>query len=258
MLRSAALFALALLVGCVERTAPEAEMPVRPVVSESEPAPGIAVVELFTSEGCSSCPPADDVLRDLAARADETGEPILPLSFHVDYWNRLGWTDPYSDAAYTARQRAYAASGAFDRGRVFTPAMIVGGQDGFVGSRRQTAEARVRAALDATPQASVRLATETRGRTVTVEHGVEGAPDGARLHLALVEDDTAQDVTRGENRGRRLAHARVVRDFVTTEAGSGTATLTVPNGLDLDEARVVGYVQPGEVGPVLGAAQVRL
>ena len=143
-----------------------------------EPAGGVAVVELFTSEGCSSCPPADAVLRDLAARADETGEPIYALSFHVDYWDRLGWADPYADAAHTARQRATAAAGGFDAGRVFTPAMIVGGADGFVGSNRRTAEARVAEALATPPPATVRLSARGEGGAVSVGYAVEGAPDG--------------------------------------------------------------------------------
>ena len=251
-----AAIALALLAGCAERPAPEAAVPVRP--ASLEPAGGVAVVELFTSEGCSSCPPADAVLRDLAARADETGEAIYALSFHVDYWDRLGWADPYSDPAHTARQRATAAAGGFDAGRVFTPAMIVGGAGGFVGSNRRTAEVRVAEALATPPPATVRLSARGEGGAVSVRYAVEGAPEGARLHLALVQDEAAQDVTRGENRGRRLSHARVVRAFATVAAGRGTATLGAPADLDLDGSRVVAYVQPGEVGSVLGAAEAQL
>lgn len=211
------------------------------------------MVELFTSEGCSSCPPANDLLRQLADGVDG----VVPLSFHVDCWNRLGWADPYSDPAHTARQRAYAAAGAFG-GRVYTPAMIVGGEGGFVGSQRQTAGSEITQVQEAETPATVRLAARVDGRAVAVEHDVQGAPPGARLHLALVQGDTAQEVTHGENRGRRLAHARVVREFVTTDAGRGTTALSAPNDLDLSQARVVGHVPPGEVGPVLGAAQARL
>jgi hypothetical protein len=263
-MRFAVLFSLLTVAGCspsgtpdTQAATPAVEADEAELVETSTPSTGVAVVELFTSEGCSSCPSADEVLRDLATHADETGEPVIPLSFHVDYWNRLGWADPYSDAQYTARQRAYARAGAFD-GRVYTPGMVVAGEGGFVGSRRQTADAQVERALAKDPSATVRLVARSDGRSVTVEHAVGGAPEGARLHLALVEDDTAQDVTRGENRGRRLAHARVVRAFETVAAGDGSATLMAPAGLDLDHARVVGYVQPDEVGPVLGAAQVRL
>lgn len=232
-----------------ESTLPTADLDV--------PTAGIAVVELFTSEGCSSCPPADAVLRDLAARADSTGETLIPLSFHVDYWDRLGWADPYSDPAYTARQRAYASADAFER-RVYTPAMIVNGSGGFVGSQRATATAHVTDALASSPRVTLSLTARLADDRVTVTHRASDAPDGAVLHLALVEDGASQNVTRGENRGRRLAHARVVRAFDTVRLGTESTQLALPPDLPASGARVVGWVQDGEVGAVWGAAQVSL
>ena len=256
----ALLIAALALSACTDRPEAVAAPMSEPAAAASEASSrtdGVAVVELFTSEGCSSCPPADRVLKDFADRADESGEAILPLSFHVDYWNRLGWADPYSSAAFTARQRAYAAAGAFDRGRVYTPATIVNGRNGFVGSRRATAERAVARALEAAPATTLDLEVAVSGRDVTVRYDA-AAPDGAVVHLALVEDDTSQDVTRGENRGRRLVHARVVRAFETVEAGAGTATLRLPSDLEAEGARIVGYVQDGPVGRILGGTQARL
>src|SRR5271167_1475342 len=104
-----------------------------------------AVVELFTSEGCSSCPPADAALAEMAANARKSGAPVFALAFHVDYWNYLGWTDRFSDAAYTRRQSDYAR--AFNTDQVYTPQMIVNGVDQFVGSDRDAAKRAIDAAL---------------------------------------------------------------------------------------------------------------
>ncbi|MEM9863798.1 MAG: DUF1223 domain-containing protein, partial [Myxococcota bacterium] len=152
----------------------------------------VALVELFTSEGCSSCPPADEVLRGL------DGEGIIPLSFHVDYWNRLGWRDPFSDAAFTERQRAYAR--VFDEGRVYTPQAVVNGRFGLVGSRAAALRARIREASRLTG-ATVELSLHRDGRELEVSHEVEGASAQAAVHLALVESQLETNVRRGENRG---------------------------------------------------------
>src|SRR6476620_3102500 len=107
---------------------------------------GFAVVELFTSEGCSSCPPADAVLARLAADTRDRGLAVYPLAFHVDYWDRLGWRDPHSAKAYTDRQYAYAAAlGA--AGQVYTPQMVVNGTAAFAGSNAREADRQVAAAL---------------------------------------------------------------------------------------------------------------
>ncbi len=213
-------------------------------------ASGVAVVELFTSEGCSSCPPADRLLVDLAGRDDPR---LLPLAFHVDYWNRLGWTDPFSDAAYSRRQRAYAR--AFGSGRVYTPQLIVNGRRELVGSRRREAQAAVEQALEQPAQALVHVHADATGETVSVVYGVEDAPEGAVLHLALVQRQAEQAVPRGENGGKTLHHANVVRVFETVSAGTGTRSLALPGGLRPAEVAVIAYVQDPATMQVYGAAQ---
>ena len=226
--------------------------PVAPAASEaSEP---LVVAELFTSEGCSSCPPADRLLRSLADEA-EAGAPILALSYHVDYWDRLGWADPFGSPAWTARQRAYAAS--LD-GRVYTPQLVVGGDVGVVGSRSLLVRAALAVGGREAYPATLALRPVPEGRAVRVAYAVEGAPDGARLHLLLVQRAAASDVRRGENQGRRLDHANVVRAAETREAGEGTAVLALPDGLDAADVFVAALVQPDRVGPILGAARAEL
>ena len=211
----------------------------------SAPVP-FALVELFTSEGCSSCPPADALLGDLAGR-----DGVVALAFHVDYWDYLGWRDPYADAAYTQRQRAYGRR--FD-GRVYTPQMVVNGAVGFVGSRRQEAERHIGDALAQPAPVTVSATVRPEGDGLAVAYEAPGAPEDAVLHLAVAERTTAQEVRRGENQGRRLAHTHVVRTLRTVEAGRGTAVLPLPDGLTPDDVRVAAWVQEGVAGPVLGAA----
>ena len=228
-----------------------ASPPTEPVaLLHAEP---VAVVELFTSEGCSSCPSADRLLVDLAERDNPR---VLPLAFHVDYWNRLGWADPFSDAAFSQRQRAYAR--AFQSGRVYTPQMIVNGQREFVGSRRHEAQAAIKEALAQEATASVSLLAQTDGPVLSVAYAVEGAPEGAVLHLALVQRHAEQAVPRGENRGKTLRHANVVRAFETVAPGTGTRRFTPPAGLRFDEVGVVAYVQDPATMQVFGAAEAGL
>lgn len=176
---------------------------------------------------------------------------MIALSFHVDYWNDLGWRDPYSDAAHTERQRAYARR---LPDRVYTPQMVVNGRFGFVGSRRQEAERHVADALAAPLPVSVAATLRAEGGALVVRYTVVDAPEGAVLYLAVVERTAAQSVRRGENRGRRLRHTHVVRVLRSMEAGDGTASLPLPDDLTPDAVRLAAWVQAGEAGPVLGAA----
>ena len=128
----------------------------------------VAVVELFTSQGCSSCPPADAVLSRVDELAREKKLSVYVLSFHVDYWNRLGWTDPYSDDEFTRRQNQYA--GLFRSNRVYTPQMIVNGQTEFVGSDAKRATQAIRRALTRDADHRVRMEVEVEAESVRVRY----------------------------------------------------------------------------------------
>jgi hypothetical protein len=235
-----------------------------PEARADEPLPvaakdGVAVVELFTSEGCSSCPPADAVLARLAGRPG-----VFALSFHVDYWDDLGWPDRFASAENTARQRAYARSMAA-RG-LYTPQLVVGGTDAFVGSDGERADAGVSKALAA--PSPVHLSLRPRGGATTtdavVDYESSGAPAGAVLDVAVVERSASSEVRAGENAGKTLHHANVVRAFVTAPLASpsGSVSLHLPQTLRREDADVIAYVQqPSGAGPgmpVLGAASARL
>ncbi|WP_407050958.1 DUF1223 domain-containing protein [Methyloraptor flagellatus] len=200
------------------------------------------VVELFTSQGCSSCPPADRFLTELSRERSD----VLPLAFHVTYWNGLGWTDPFSFEAATRRQAAYGAR--FGDGS-YTPEMVIDGRLGVVGSDRLRATAAIeaaRAAQSAAPDISVR-----RGRT-----GVEvrvGAGEGAgRVVLVGYDRQHETSIGRGENRGRTLTESNIVRSFVPVGTWTGARAafeVPVPPG----EAFAVLVERDG--GGILGAAR---
>jgi hypothetical protein len=219
---------------------------------------GFAVVELFTSEGCSSCPPADDVLRDVAAQAMRSGRHVYPLAFHVDYWNSLGWPDPYSSGLATDRQHAYAR--ALGEQGVYTPEMIVNGRDAFVGSDASRAHRSIDAALRGREIARIELKTKVIDDAVTVDYTVTNAPKGHLLELALVQNAAETHVRAGENAGRTLRHADVVRSFRTVEldvARTGHVAFA-PARAPASRASIVAFVQSPETMAIVGAARADL
>ncbi len=170
------------------------------------------VVELFTSEGCSSCPPADALLQEITARMP-AGVEIIPLSEHVDYWDHLGWRDPFSSSLFSARQQAYGDY--FKSNNIYTPQMIVDGLQQFLGSDSEQARKAVRfAARQPKATVSVRLAG-TKGRiNVHVDELAEAKVDRADVFLVVTESGLANSVQTGENAGHRLTHTGVVRSLV--------------------------------------------
>ena len=176
------------------------------------------VVELFSSEGCSSCPPADENLATLAREQPVEGVEILPLELHVDYWNRLGWADPFSSAAFTGNPSSSATHAqAFGQRGTYTPQMVVDGSRELLGSKTEKAKQAIAAAAREEGRATVAIERAERG----VRVAVTGAPDGADVLVAVTEADLATDVPRGENAGSHLAHAPVVRDLERIGAVSG-------------------------------------
>ena len=218
------------------------------------------VIELFTSQGCSSCPPADRLLTEIDSLRDEHGLPIYCLSFHVDYWNSLGWKDPYSSKLYTQRQRDYSA--AFRSNRVYTPQMIVNGETEFVGSRGADAKAALRSALatPATTAVTLQATLTSDEASADVEFRVRGHERGSVLNVALVQDEVANEVPRGENAGRELAHVQVVRALkaVSLDEAKGKVKLKLSPDLATGALGVIAYVQDPRSMRISGAAAVGL
>ncbi len=219
------------------------------------------LVELFTSEGCSSCPPADAVLARLAESQPVPGAVVIALSEHVDYWNHLGWSDPYSSKLLSERQGAYAAS--FRNSGVYTPQVVVDGRAELVGSDERGVE-RAIASASREPKLEVALARGHAASSLRVRVAPSGAPAKgveADVLLAIVEDDLHSQVGRGENSGRRLSHTAVVRrlDVIGRVVDGGAFDKEVPVSLDpawkLEKLSAVVFVQERPAGKVLGAAR---
>jgi hypothetical protein len=192
-----------------------------PAAQANPQASGVAVVELFTSEGCSSCPPADRVLAKLAARAKADSLPLYPLSFHVDYWNYLGWRDRFSSESFSERQHKY--SGISASGSTYTPQIVVNGEAECVGSNAPQVEALIAAALSREPRTKIELGARRGEHGIEVSYRVSGDTRGRVLNLALVEPRADSRVERGENAGERLAHVNVVRRFTSLPLSEGLA-----------------------------------
>ncbi len=222
------------------------------------------VLELFTSEGCSSCPPADDVLARLERTQPVSGTEIVPLSFHVDYWNQLGWTDPYSSPDFSLRQEQY--SDVFGGDRVYTPQMVVDGSREFVGNESLAIKAI--AAASTQPKATIAMSLvspcgvspELKVSVGTVSRQLK--TDAPELLIAMSEDGLTSEVKRGENAGRTLHHTAVVRKLRSlgeVKAESGKPFLASTRLL-LDKAwkrgalRVVAFLQEKKSHRIIGAA----
>lgn len=228
------------------------------------------VLELFTSEGCSSCPPADAFLAKLEEQQPIAGAEIIALEEHVDYWDHQGWIDPFSSAQWTQRQESYAA-GFGDHG-VYTPELVVNGRSGFVGSHESYAYRAIASAV-AQPRTRISLSllkSERRDQAhlkVEVEK-LQGAEPGdvAEVWLAITENALHSAVLGGENSGHDLHHAAVLRWLhkAGTANANAAATFTGDAELKFDSAwkrtnlRVVAFVQEKRSRHILGAASARV
>jgi hypothetical protein len=220
------------------------------------------LVELFTSEGCSSCPPADALLMRLGQKQPVREADVIVLEEHVDYWDRLGWKDPFSSEVATARQEEYGE--AFGGRQVYTPQMVVDGHAEFVGSSESEALRAVRSA-SAAPKPAVRLSWADGGMLVIHVEPLTNATRGdtAQVVLAVTENLLRSDVNRGENAGRALEHDGVVRQLITvgkadTGANGFSSTIAVRavhewNGANL---RAIVFVQERHSRRVLAAAAI--
>lgn len=229
------------------------------------------LVELFTSEGCSSCPPADELLTRLEKSQPVAGAEVIVLSEHVDYWNRLGWKDPYSSAEFSRRQSDYARL--FNTDDVYTPQMVVDGRVQFVGSNSAKArEAIEDAAHGSKSNVIVNIASEDKSAaSLTLEIRIEGLPetsngDSADVLLAITESGLRSNVSSGENAGRRLTHSGVVRKLsrigsIESQKGgmfSGQPVVRIEKAWNRENLKAVIFVQERTKRRVLGAVALSL
>lgn len=219
----------------------------------------IALVELFTSQGCSSCPSADKVLSKLVEKAESSGKPLYGLSFHVSYWNRLGWKDPFSKEVYTDRQRKYGAT--LNTSSIYTPQMIVNGKYQFVGSSQTKADQAIKRAMGQAAKTEVAINNVTLSdEVVSIDYTLNGTFKDTFLNIAIVERDLKNHVPRGENQGLTLHHDNVVRSFKTVYSQqTGAVTIDLPaNLVDPAKTSIIVYVQNKRNLEVYGASRTSL
>lgn len=223
------------------------------------------VVELFTSEGCSSCPPADALLAKLEEAQPINGAQILAVEEHVDYWDSLGWKDPYSSFEWTMRQQQY--SEAFGSGSIYTPQMVVDGRAEFVGSRGRQAEKEVLQAAriaktDVIVTPDKPAADGTQQFTIRVGRLAGGASaDTAEVWLGVTESKLQSAVTRGENAGENLRHTSVLRtlkkigkaELNKNQAFAGEQRVRLDSAWKRENTRVIVFVQERRSRKILGA-----
>ena len=212
----------------------------------------VVLVELFTSEGCSSCPPADALLERLDRSQPIPGAQIVVLSEHVDYWNRIGWADPYSSPAFSARQEQYARR--FRTQGPYTPQMVVDGRSEFVGNDARNAESAIRSAIKHA-RSTIHIAEEGGSAIIEVGPLPPGTARKAAVFAAYAADSGTQDVLRGENKGRRLHHVAIVKDL--KQIGTVDDRTEFKARIPIDSAaRFIVFVQEFGNGPVWGTAML--
>jgi hypothetical protein len=207
---------------------------------ETKASHGFAVVELFTSEGCSSCPAADEAVIDMAKQYKTN---VFILGFHVDYWNHLGWKDAFSNPDYSERQKQYASS--FSLNSIYTPQIVVNGKTEFVGSEKNKLQRAIEKELSSNITSSIGLsAKENEGKKVMVNFKIANLAS-SNINIALVELHAESNVAKGENQGRQLRHINIVRDFKTVDATGkqNSVYLNIPAGLSKKDCSVIAFVQ---------------
>ena len=219
------------------------------------PPAAMPVIELFTSQGCSSCPAADALLQKYATRRD-----VVALTFNVDYWDYLGWKDTLASPKYSARQRAYAK--VRGDGRIYTPQVVVNGVAHVVGSVGRDIDRAVAETAGQLAKSRVPVEVRSEGGRIVIDVGsgaVEGGPADATIWLAAIQREAEVPIRAGENRGRSLKYFNIVRELTPVGMWSGKAARFE---IAADAVKVPGVescavlVQSGKAGPIIGAAML--
>ncbi len=212
------------------------------------------VLELFTSQGCSSCPAADELLDEI--KTEHKDKNVFVLSYHVDYWNRLGWKDPFSSSTYSDYQRDYAQQ--FNSRSIYTPQLVVNGDIHFTGSNRGKAIQAIDEYKKTKSLTTISLDNiEKKASEISLDYNVEGK-DFKQLTLVLVVAERITKVQRGENRSRTLTNTNIVATRLLKSEGSGKVTLQIPNWvLEKDELSVIAYTQDDKL-KTTGAISIKI
>jgi hypothetical protein len=217
---------------------------------------GFAVLELFTSEGCSSCPPADELLAKIQKESGEKA--VYILAYHVDYWDRLGWKDAYSNADFSKRQFQYGDW--LHLSPIYTPQLIINGKTQYLGSDESAIDHAISEQLAGSPSSTLVLQVRREGEVLRVEYQATPFAKGSRVLIALIQKSAQSKVERGENAGLLLSHVQIVRTLLTGKSdanGNGSLKLDLPKGFDMQNGEIIGLVQDQRNGEILAAARAK-
>jgi len=214
-----------------------------PLAAQQRP----VVVELFTSQGCSSCPPGDEMLAELAGQDD-----VIAIALHVDYWDYIGWEDEFANPAHAERQRAYARTAG--RRSIYTPEMIVNGQSDIVGAKPMALAEAINQHKSEAPKMALKVTR--KGQKIQVSGSIPAQVNGPMdIHVLKVTPVHASKITRGENRGKTIEYANIAHDWQVVGSWDGASALD----LSVDVAGqdpVVVLVQEAKAGAIVAAARV--
>jgi len=215
----------------------------------------VVVLELFTSQGCSSCPSADVLLEKVSK--EFANDKVFALSYHVDYWNYIGWTDPFSKKEFTEKQRSYAQK--FRDNQIYTPAVIVNGQEHFVGSDRSKMYAKIKEYKNKATQYTISLgAIENASKTIKFNYKIDGNLSNVKARVVLAIDKRTTAVKRGENARRTLKNHNIVVNeiYISDIATSGNHAIKIPNIVnDTDELKLF-FILENSQKDILSAAKL--
>lgn len=225
--------------------------------NHQSPETGFALVELFTSEGCSSCPPADALIAKI--EKENKDKPIYILAYHVDYWDRLGWKDTFSDSRYSERQKQYATW--LKLSTIYRPQIVVNGRLEFVGSQERTLHNAIAGALSETNNAKLEVSIMKQSKeNLTLSYHSNRQTQDYNLDVALIGLNASNKIERGENKGKTLSHVQIVRNleiFKLDGKENGTVNFHPMKEISQGNMEIIAFLQNVKTGKITAAAKVR-
>ncbi|WP_298901657.1 thioredoxin family protein [uncultured Psychroserpens sp.] len=219
--------------------------------------PPVIVLELFTSQGCSSCPPADKLLTEVDTFDNENQ--IITLSYHVDYWNYIGWKDPFSKASFSDKQRQYSRK--FNSSSIYTPQVVVNGKTHFVGSNTREMNAKLKSYAKISAENKIELSVVKRsGNSVSFNYNIAGAIKNKTMRIVLAIKERTTEIPRGENRNRTLKNSNIVvlDESLGLKKSNGSYSFSIPKIVNKeDKLKLIVMSQNSDLD-IIGASQVNL
>lgn len=224
------------------------------IFSQNSDKKGFALLELYTSEGCSSCPPADELLGRIQNEYQDKN--VFVLAYHVDYWDKQGWKDVFSNASFSKRQYDYAQF--LEKEPIYTPQVIINGKADYIGSQETSVRNGIKSALSRPAVLELALETKQLNDKLTLHYTISGAFKNSRLVVAVVQKSAKTNVKRGENAHRVLSHYQIVHRLqaIDLKAAKGSSTIALPKNYNSQDFEIIGFVQDLKSGVILGVNRI--